>query len=134
MKVRTTPEQITKLAYNEVFVFGSNKAGRHGAGAAKQALKFGAMYGHFFGRMGQCYAIPTRTITLSVMNLDEIERCVQMFVRHANEHPENMFLVTPIGCGLTNYRPEQIAPMFKECVKLSNVCLPKIFWDVLLDK
>ncbi len=132
MTVRTTPERITKLAPNEVFVFGSNKAGRHGAGAAKDALKFGATYGHFFGRMGQCYAIPTKTVTLSVMNLDEIEQCVKVFIRHATEHPKDTFLVTPIGCGLATYRPEQIAPMFAKCVQLSNVYLPKSFWDVLI--
>lgn len=130
--IRTTPENITKLAPHEVFVFGSNKAGRHGAGAAKAALKFGAMYGHFFGRMGQCYAIPTKTVALSVMNLDEIEQCVKVFIRHAKEHPENVFLVTPIGCGLANYRPEQVAPMFMEAVKLSNVYLPDSFWKVLI--
>lgn len=132
MTIRTTPEVIKRLNYNEVFVFGSNKAGRHGAGAAKDALKFGARYGHFFGRMAQTYAIPTKTVTLSIMNLDEIEQCVKVFIRHAKEHPDDVFLVTPIGCGLANYRPEQIAPMFAECVKLNNVHLPKSFWDVLI--
>jgi len=131
MESRTTPERITKLAYNEVFVYGSNKAGRHGAGAAKDALKFGTVYGHFFGRMAQTYAIPTKTVTLSVMNLDEIHQCVRVFIRHAFEHPNDIFLVTPIGCGLANYRPEQIAPMFEPCIDLHNVHLPKCFWDVL---
>jgi hypothetical protein len=132
MTVRTTPERITKLAYNEVFVFGSNKAGRYGAGAARDAVRFGATYGHFFGRMGQCYAIPTKTVTLSVMNLDEIEQCVKVFIRHASEHPNDIFLVTPIGCGLATYRPEQIAPMFANCVQLNNVHLPASFWKVLV--
>lgn len=131
MEGRVTPERITKLEYNQVFVFGSNKAGRHGAGAAKDAMKFGCVYGHFFGRMAQTYAIPTKTVELRVMNLDEIYQCVKIFIRHAFEHPNDIFLVTPIGCGLANYRPEQIAPMFEPCTSLHNVHLPKCFWDVL---
>ena len=38
----TTPDDINFLAVNEVFVYGANEAGRHGAGAAKTALKWGA--------------------------------------------------------------------------------------------
>ena len=38
-----TPENISKLKQNEVFVFGSNKAGNHVGGAARVAVeKFGA--------------------------------------------------------------------------------------------
>ena len=41
-----TPENITKLLPNEVFVFGDNEAGIHGAGAALIAFKkFGAVWG-----------------------------------------------------------------------------------------
>lgn len=129
--IRTTPEHIKSLKHNEVFVFGSNKAGRHGAGAARDAVRFGCVYGHFFGRMGQTYAIPTKNVQLRVMTLDEIHQCVKVFIRHATEHPDDIFLVTPIGCGLANYRPEQIAPMFEPCIRLHNVYLPKGFWDVL---
>ena len=39
--LRITPETITGLQENEVFVFGSNEAGIHGAGAAKTALQWG---------------------------------------------------------------------------------------------
>lgn len=42
MKNRTTPENITKILPNEVFVFGSNLSGRHGKGAAKTALGWGS--------------------------------------------------------------------------------------------
>jgi hypothetical protein len=43
MKNRTTPNNITELNANEVFVFGSNLSGIHGGGAAKLAYnKFGA--------------------------------------------------------------------------------------------
>ena len=57
---RYTEEQITTLAPNEIFVFGSNIQGYHGGGAARMALnKFGAIWGQGDGLQGQSYAIPT---------------------------------------------------------------------------
>lgn len=42
----TTPERIQNLGRREIFVFGSNLAGRHGGGAAAMAMRrFGAVYG-----------------------------------------------------------------------------------------
>lgn len=56
---RYTEEQITTLAPNEIFVFGSNIQGYHGGGAARMALnKFGAAWGKGDGLQGQSYAIP----------------------------------------------------------------------------
>ena len=56
----TTPNYITRLEPNEIFVFGSNLAGFHGGGAARIANEhFGAEWGVGVGRTGQCYAIPT---------------------------------------------------------------------------
>ena len=44
-----------------IFVFGSNKAGIHGAGAALHAkLKYEAKIGSWIGRTGNAYAIPTK--------------------------------------------------------------------------
>ena len=41
-----TPDRITELGENEIFVFGSNLAGAHGGGAALLAYrKFGAIWG-----------------------------------------------------------------------------------------
>ena len=41
-----TPEAITELQENEVFVFGSNEGGLHAGGAANVAYhKFGACWG-----------------------------------------------------------------------------------------
>lgn len=54
-----TPDSITELKENEIFVFSSNKAGNHAAGAAKLAVeKFGAVMGEAEGLQGQSYAIP----------------------------------------------------------------------------
>ena len=57
-----TGEQITKLEPNYVFVFGSNPEGRHGAGAARTALQFGAKYGIGRGLQGQTYALVTKNL------------------------------------------------------------------------
>lgn len=57
-----TGEAITKLEPNYIFVFGSNPEGRHGAGAAKSALKFGAKYGVGRGLQGQTYALVTKNL------------------------------------------------------------------------
>lgn len=96
-----------------VFVFGSNLAGRHGAGAAKFALKQrGARYGVGEGRTGNAYAIPTKDSALRTLALDEIGRYVRQFVQYADDNPELLFQVTPIGCGLAGYTSEQITPLF----------------------
>ena len=55
-----TPENITSLDEDEVFVFGSNLAGMHAGGAARVAYeRFGAVMGQGVGMQGQSYAIPT---------------------------------------------------------------------------
>ena len=51
---KTTPEHVTSLAENEVFVFGSNKEGQHWGGAAKFAYdNFGTEWGVGIGMTGQ---------------------------------------------------------------------------------
>lgn len=123
---RFTPEKIDKLADNEVFVFGSNKLGHHHAGAARAAMdKFDAQWGVGDGPTGKCYAIS------SMEGLLEMAKNVNRFVLYASEHPEQIFLVTPIGCGIAGYTPLQIAPLFMKAVVLPNVYLPKIFWEYI---
>ena len=122
-----TPRWIDKLALNEVFVFGSNEAGRHGAGAAKQALRWGAKYGQGVGLHGRTYAIPTKNKQLKVLSLPLIKLYVNDFIAFAAAHPHINFLVTEIGCGLAGYSPRDIAPMFKNAVCMNNVSLPQAF-------
>lgn len=87
-----------------VFVFGSNLAGRHGAGAARYAAqKYGAIYGQGEGRMGQSYAIPTKDAAMQTLGLDAIEQAVRRFVAYAAQHHDEAFALTPIGCGLAGY-------------------------------
>lgn len=121
---------ITKLAPNEVFVFGSNLAGRHGKGAALTARKlFGAVTGIPKGHEGKSYAIPTKGGRLEVLPRAEIAEYVKDFLHYAMCNPELRFLVTPIGCGLAGYKPEDIAHMFR--LSPSNVILPDEFKAVL---
>lgn len=120
---RITPEHITELKKNEIFVFGSNLAGLHGGGAARAALNhFGAIWGQGVGLQGQSYAIPTMH-----GGVDRIQPYVDEFIIFAEEHPEMHFLVTPIGCGIAGFTPAEIAPLFVRARSLENVWLPKCF-------
>ena len=122
--MRTSPTRVESLEPQQVFVFGSNAGGMHGAGAARTAMeRFGAVWGEGHGLHGQSYAIDTMS------GLGVIEREVATFLGFAAEHPELEFLVTEIGCGIAGYRPEQIAPLFREAGR--NVRLPERFAALL---
>lgn len=122
-----TPEFITELKTDEVFVFGSNLAGMHGGGAAYVAFKkFGAVMGCGVGLRGQSYAIPTMQ-----GGVETIKPYVDEFITFASAHPELFFYVTRIGCGIAGFRDKEIAPLFKEAIALDNVCLPETFMKVL---
>ena len=98
----------------EVFVFGSNLAGIHGAGAAKVALdKYGALWGKGVGLHGMTYAIPTKDEFINTLPLHEIKEFVEQFVSDSNFYEDGQYFVTRVGCGLAGYKDEQIAPMFK---------------------
>jgi hypothetical protein len=131
MKNRTTPEVIETLQPNEIFVFGSNLAGIHGKGAAKQALQFGATFGKGVSLVGNTFAIPTKDIQLKAMSLDDIRILINAFIFVAIDYPHLTFLVTKIGCGLAGYTPNDIAPLFKDAIDIPNIHLPSEFWKVL---
>lgn len=101
---------------HKIFVFGSNLLGIHGAGSAKRARdNYGARWGVSSGRTGNSFAIPTKESPWgATLSLNEIEAHVQNFLRYARQHPELHFKVVAIGCGLAGFKPEQIAPMFKD--------------------
>ncbi|MCR4860697.1 MAG: hypothetical protein K5910_08555 [Bacteroidales bacterium] len=118
-----TPERITNLKKDEIFVFGSNLAGMHGGGAAYAAYRFfGAVMGQGVGIQGQSYAIPTMQ-----GGVETIRPYVDEFIAFAKTHPELFFYVTRIGCGIAGFRDSQIAPLFREAEALENVCLPESF-------
>lgn len=115
-----TPHLVEALRSDEVFVFGSNASGHHGEGAARIAHeRFGAVWGEGHGRHGQTYAIDTMS------GLDVIGSEARDFVAYATAHPELRFLLTPVGCGIAGYTPEQVAPLFVGLP--ANVSIPASF-------
>ena len=122
-----TPEIITELGANEIFVFGSNLEGRHGGGAARVArLKFGAVMGLGVGLQGQSYAIPTMH-----GGVEDIKPYVDQFIEFALSHREYTFLVTKIGCGIAGFSDEDIAPLFFAAIGIENVILPESFVRII---
>lgn len=99
----------------EIFVFGSNLAGRHGKGAALLAKEaYGAQIGVGSGPSGQSYAIPTKDVRLDVLPIEVIRRYVSDFKTYARLHPAQTFFLTRIGCGLAGFANSDIAPLFAD--------------------
>lgn len=120
MLTNVTPELIEELKLNEVFVFGSNLAGRHNGGAARTARKkFGAIQGQGVGLQGQSYAIPTMH-----GGVEDIQPYVDEFINFAKNNNNLHFYVTKIGCGIAGFKIEEIAPLFSKCIDMNNVSLP----------
>ena len=123
---RVTPRNVETLHSNEVFVFGSDPEGRHNGGAARYAVEhFGAVIGQGKGLQGQSYAIP------STVPLRELAHHVCEFINYAEQHPEQRFIVTAIGCGTAGHDPAKVAQLFEDCIHLENVTLPLAFWKYL---
>ena len=116
-----TPEIINHLEPNEIFVFGSNEAGIHGAGAAKTAReKFGAIYGVPFGLMGQSFAIPTKDRNIKTLLLPNIQNYLVSFIKFAIDNPQLKFYLTKIGCGLAGYTTNDIKLILWKAVDLAT--------------
>lgn len=130
MSTIPSPERITQLKENEIFVFGSNLEGFHGGGAARIARTcFGAVMGQGVGLQGQCYAIPTMQ-----GGVETIKPYVDDFISFARQHRELSFLVTRIGCGIAGFTDEEIAPLFADALKDENIHLPASFLQILNKK
>ena len=120
MTDRTTPENITELADNEIFVFGSNLLGIHGKGAAKTARElFGAKPGIGEGLTGNCYAFPTVTgptgsLTTRQLTHEHLQHARGLLFSTARELPKMTFLLTKVGCGLAGFTEEYMASLFTD--------------------
>ncbi len=127
-KLDYTPENIQSLEPYQVFVFGSNLQGQHIGGAARLAHeRFGAVWGQGEGLFGQSYALPTMGLSM-----DEIRKHVGVFFDCARQHPDLVFLVTKIGCGIAGFKEREIAPLFVEGrMGTRNVTLPKSFEEII---
>lgn len=125
--MKYTPENITSLEEDDIFVFGSNLAGMHAGGAARVAYeRFGAIWGQGVGIQGQSYAIPTMQ-----GGVDTIKPYVDDFIELAREWDQNTFYVTRIGCGIAGFTDEEIAPLFADALELYNVRLPESFVKII---
>lgn len=114
----------------EIFVFGSNLAGRHGKGAALYAARhYGAEYGVGVGRTGNAYAVPTKDRTLKVLPLDVIDKHMQDFLLYASDNNSLRFLLTPVGTGLAGYSKRDIWRLLTKHNVSSNVCLTSSWLD-----
>lgn len=129
--IQVSSHHINILDDDEIFVFGSNEAGNHGAGAARQAKSFGAKQGIGFGLQGHTYAIPTKDKRIETISLRRIGNYTDLFFDHAYANPGKKFLVTAIGCGLAGYIAEDMAPLFKPALTISNIYLPLQFMEIL---
>lgn len=116
----------------DIFVFGSNLAGYHGAGAAKAAMDYyGAEYGVGIGRTGHSYAIPTKDHVIETLPLNEIHTDVNYFLSYAEQNPHLNFFMTRIGCVLAGYNDSDIAPMFKNAP--TNINFPESWKQYIED-
>lgn len=132
MKNRITPDNITNLNTNEIFVFGSNLSGIHGKGAAKTAIKWGAKWNQSTGLQGQTYAIPTKSKGIKrTLTINEIEPFVDDFIYFAFSNPHLTFLVTEIGCGLAGLKHKDVALLFESAKDIDNIHLPEKFWKYI---
>ncbi len=126
--LKYTPDNITHLDEDEVFVFGSNLQGMHCGGAARTAVqKFGAIMGQGEGMQGQSYAIPTMQ-----GGVETIKPYVDRFIELASEWDQTTFYVTRIGCGIAGFTDEEIAPLFDKAFDLYNVRLPESFVKIIV--
>ena len=130
--MKFTPESITHLEPNQIFVYGANEKGVHGAGAARLALQWGAKMGQY-GLVGQTYGIPTKNKKIQTLPLDKIQVHVHDFLALAFSHTEYEFLVTKIGTGLAGIPISDIAPLFKiiKTGVFDNVILPEEFYKYI---
>ena len=126
-------DNITHLNEGEIFVFGSNEGGRHGKGAAKQALTWGAVWGQAEGLQGRTYGIPSKDKSIRrTLSISEIKPYVDRFIEYAKTRPDLKFMVTEIGCGLAGLKPKDVAPLFKDAVGIKNIYLPRRFHNKLV--
>ncbi|MGB3204210.1 MAG: DUF4326 domain-containing protein [Crinalium sp.] len=142
-----TPEFVTKLKPNEIFVYGTNVEGRHGKGAAKCAFGnyqhspgsigkwavYGTAKGYMQGYEGASYGIVTKELRSHkpAITIEQVRCQVKQFLAWAGDNPDKKCLVTMIGCSLAGFKVSEIVSLFSNVDIPANVALPQEFWDVL---
>ena len=142
MITKFTPEKIIEVEPMDFFVFGSNIQGEHVGGAALFAVNnFKAVNGQGFGIQGNAYAIPTcirlwdskcNRYTKPFDDVNQIKPFVDAFISDAKRFHYSTFFVTKIGCGIAGFKVSEVAELFRPCLEMENVILPKEFVEWLL--
>lgn len=141
---------ITELKSNQIFVFGSNPEGRHGKGAAKMALKFGAKYSQGRGLQGQAYALVTKNLRAGYyekasgltyarsgeksVSKRRLIKNIQELYDLAKQMPKHKFLVAYSGRGtnLNGYTSAEMAEMFRAAGRIPrNIVFEEKFAELL---
>lgn len=128
---------IYSLEPDQIFVFGSNTQGRHGAGAALLARKrFGAIYGQSEGLQGQSYAIITKDLTSAVQpsrTPEQIKQQIKKLYEYAISVPDRQFLVayTKGKTNLNYYTDSQMAEMFSSFTIPNNMIFEEGFYELI---
>jgi len=152
-----TPENITSLKPNEVFVFGANTAGGHGGGTAGLAQRgtttsnytalpigtkgkwseYGIVDKLMQGTEGKSFGIVTKAATISGTSLKigakrsvplrRIEESINALIVEANNHPELKFLVTKFGTNMAGFSEKEMKSLLENKNLPDNVILPKEF-------
>ena len=106
--------RITQLQENEIFVFGSNLAGKHGIGTSKFAQeKFGAIPDIVEGITGQCYALPIMGVNMEHFSDERLTQSIYTLWNFAESHSSLFFLLSKIGCGLVGFDYDYMAYKFR---------------------
>lgn len=113
-----TPERISVLRENEIFVFGSNLLGHHMGGAARTARRvFNAEMGVAEGLTGQAYALPTLGEDMRRVAPEALRASLARLLRFALEHPRLTFYLTEVGCGIAGWPVETVRELLWEAVR-----------------
>lgn len=152
-----TPENITSLKPNEVFVFGANTAGGHGGGTAGLAQRgttssnytalpvgtkgkwaeYGVVDKLMQGTEGKSFGIVTKSASISGTNLkigskrsvplSRIEESINALIKTANENPNLKFLVTKFGTNMAGFSIQEMKSLLENKKLPDNIILPKEF-------
>lgn len=134
---------IRKLEPNQIFVFGSNTQGIHGAGAALCAYKhFGAVFGQSKGLMGQSYGIITKDLRKPIneqyrsVSKEKIIKQIGILYDYAKENNDKEFLIAYSGTGfnLNGYSNQEMVDMFSAFPIPDNIVFEEEFYKLLKNK
>lgn len=117
-----------------IYTFGSNLAGRHGAGSALFARNcYGAVYGVGEGLTGRSYALPTKDAQLKSLSIEQIGERVDRFFQFAKAHKEMQFMLSNFGTGLAGFDADSMLALVSRPDKPSNVHLSGL-WRQMIDR